>query len=164
MNINYIKGDATQPIGDGHKAIVHICNDLGAWGSGFVLALSKQWPEPEIEYRAWHRNGNNGWGPFRLGRIQSVQVELDTKVINMIAQNGIGTKNGPPIRYKYLEECLERVADMCLTLGDDNIKYSVHMPRIGCGLAGGTWDMIEPIIQRILIKSGIPVTVYDLEQ
>jgi len=25
---------------------------------------------------------------------------------------------------------------------DKNAK--VHMPRIGCGLAGGTWDKIEP--------------------
>jgi hypothetical protein len=35
------------------------------------------------------------------------------------------------------------------------------MPRIGCGLAGGTWDKIEPLIQSALIKKNIDVTVYD---
>jgi hypothetical protein len=38
-----------------------------------------------------------------------------------------------------------------------------HMPRIGCGLAGGKWEMIEPLIQRILRSENIEVFVYDLE-
>ena len=36
------------------------------------------------------------------------------------------------------------------------------MPRIGCGLAGGTWDKIEPLIQSNLSDKEIAVTVYDL--
>lgn len=28
--INYIKRDATAPIGKGLKVIVHVCNDIGA--------------------------------------------------------------------------------------------------------------------------------------
>lgn len=39
---------------------------------------------------------------------------------------------------------------------------SVHMPRIGCGLAGGTWEEIEPIIQRTSCAAEIDVFVYDL--
>ena len=39
--INYLKGDATQPHSQGTKIIVHVCNDLGGWGKGFVLAISK---------------------------------------------------------------------------------------------------------------------------
>jgi hypothetical protein len=38
---------------------------------------------------------------------------------------------------------------------------SVHMPRIGCGLAGGRWERIEPLITRRLSEHGIAVTVYD---
>jgi O-acetyl-ADP-ribose deacetylase (regulator of RNase III) len=47
--INYIKGDATAPISKGEKIICHICNDIGGWGKGFVLAISKRWKEPEEE-------------------------------------------------------------------------------------------------------------------
>ncbi len=43
IQINYVKGDATAPIGIGNKIIVHICNDIGRWGKGFVMALSKKW-------------------------------------------------------------------------------------------------------------------------
>src|SRR4029077_8760714 len=32
-----------------------VCNDAGGWGKGFVIAVSRRWPEPERRYRAWHR-------------------------------------------------------------------------------------------------------------
>lgn len=35
------------------------------------------------------------------------------------------------------------------------------MPRIGCGLAGGTWDKIEPSIVHELTAGGVETTVYD---
>ena len=35
------------------------------------------------------------------------------------------------------------------------------MPRIGCGLAGGSWETIEPIIARTLGAKGLKVVVYD---
>ncbi|GAA4206372.1 hypothetical protein GCM10022220_20020 [Actinocatenispora rupis] len=37
----------------------------------------------------------------------------------------------------------------------------MHLPRIGCGLAGGRWDRIEPLVAAELTDRGIPVTVYD---
>jgi hypothetical protein len=39
---------------------------------------------------------------------------------------------------------------------------SVHMPRIGCGLAGGEWGRVESIVRDTLCAEGIEVTVYDL--
>ena len=55
MSIMYQIGDATDPIGGGPRIIVHVCNDAGGWGKGFVIAVSRRWPEPERRYRAWHR-------------------------------------------------------------------------------------------------------------
>ena len=71
--IEYVRGDATAPQGKGVKLIAHVCNDLGGWGKGFVLAISRRWPEPEAAYRRWHRerSGND----FGLGAVQYVQVE-----------------------------------------------------------------------------------------
>ncbi|GAA2522382.1 hypothetical protein GCM10010423_14150 [Streptomyces levis] len=37
----------------------------------------------------------------------------------------------------------------------------MHMPRIGCGLAGGRWARVEPLVEERLVRQGIPVTVYD---
>ena len=76
----------------------------------------------------------------------------------MIGQQGIHTIFGvPPIHYAALKSCLTKVAKEALTS-----NASVHMPRIGCGLGGGKWKLVEPIIKEELIDRGIDVTVYDL--
>ncbi len=172
--ITYVKGDATAPLGDGPKIIAHICNDVGGWGAGFVVAISKRWPEPEEAYRAWAkgrfrpRPGCAIIGPqtFALGSVQFVSVAPQLAVANMIAQRGYGARGNaphktedddpaqPPIRYEALALCLSAVKQASLKLGS-----SIHMPRIGTGLAGGKWERIEPLIERVL--AGREVTVYD---
>lgn len=153
--LRFVRGDATSPQAKGPKVIAHVCNDMGGWGKGFVVAISRRWPQPERDYRDWHRHraGND----FGLGAVRLVDVQPGLWVANMIAQHGMRTGNaGPPIRYPAVERCLG-------TLGDRAIELSatVHMPRIGCGLAGGSWDKIEPLIEVALCQRGVPVTVYD---
>jgi O-acetyl-ADP-ribose deacetylase (regulator of RNase III) len=156
MIISYLKGDATAPVGEGPRIICHVCNDIGGWGKGFVLALSRRWPQPESEYRTWHKQGEAGG--FALGAIQIVHVEFDVAVANMIAQHGVRPSGGvPPIRYDALRQCLSALAHRAKDAG-----ASVHMPRIGCGLAGGTWPEVEGVIDKTLGAASIPVFVYDL--
>ncbi len=153
MKIEYVTGDATRPIASGNKIIAHVCNDRGGWGKGFVVAISRRWPEPEAAYRAWYA-GQQG---FSLGEVQFIQVEHDIWVANMLGQEGMGVRNGvPPIRYEAVKTCLGKVADKTVELA-----ASVHMPRIGCGLAGGDWSVIEPIIEDVLVQRGVPTKVYD---
>ncbi|MDG9708724.1 macro domain-containing protein [Streptomyces sp. DH10] len=153
--ITYVRGDATVPSVKGVKVIAHVCNDIGGWGKGFVLAISRRWPEPEAAYRAWHRGraGND----FGLGAAQFVQVERHVWVANMIGQRGTKTgSKGVPVRYEAIDRALEALAAKAGELG-----ATVHMPRIGCGLAGGKWSRVEPLIEERLVRRGIPVTVYD---
>jgi O-acetyl-ADP-ribose deacetylase (regulator of RNase III) len=157
--IHYLKGDATQPTVKGVKIIAHICNDIGAWGAGFVLALSKRWLQPELSYRRIRQADR------KLGIVQLVNVGADADgkvmyVANMIAQHGVRPEIEdnvpvPPIRYYALATCLQK-------LRDDAIQYeaTIHMPRIGCGLAGGDWTTVEKIINDSL--PDIDVYVYDL--
>ena len=154
MGIQYTKGDATKPAGTGNKIIVHICNDIGKWGKGFVMAISKRWPAPEQQYRQWYQSKQN----FAFGEVQFVQVEPDIWVANMIGQHKVtkDAKGVPPIRYDAVQECLNKVATYA-----KKINAAVHMPRIGCGLAGGTWDKIEPLIESALVSKGTSVAVYD---
>jgi hypothetical protein len=41
--ITYIKGDATCPQAKGVKIICPVCNDVGGWGNGFVLVITRRW-------------------------------------------------------------------------------------------------------------------------
>jgi len=155
--IKYIKGDATQPIGDGRKLLIHCCNTVGGWGSGFVVAISQKWKEPEVQYRKWSKGHVKGL-KFELGAVQFVKVEKDIVIGNMIGQEGIKSKdNVAPIRYPAIIKCLEKVKDAAL-----KNKASVHAPKFGSDRAGGNWDIIEGHINDILCANDIDVTIYEL--
>lgn len=157
MSIRYLKGDATNPQASGLKVIAHVCNDLGRWGKGFVMAVSKKWPETRREYVEWYKKGQEE--NFALGEVQYVILDRrqDIIVANMVGQRGIyaSRSQGPPIRYDALEKCLKNLGEFATSM-----KASVHMPKIGCGLAGGKWEKIEPLILKHL--EDIEVTVYEL--
>ena len=152
--IRYVEGDATDPIGAGEKVIVHVCNDIGKWGKGFVLAVSRRWKEPEREYKAAFASPS---AP-RLGDVQLVRVTDAITVANLVGQHGIVSRRGgtPPVRYDAIREGLRKVSSFARAR-----HASVHMPRIGCGLAGGDWAEVEPIIAETLADQNIEVTVYD---
>jgi O-acetyl-ADP-ribose deacetylase (regulator of RNase III) len=158
-DIIYRKGDATQPRGDGSKIIAHVCNDIGRWGKGFVVALSKRSPLPKQAFDSWYVDRQNN--DYKLGAVQFVQIEPDLWVANMIGQHKIKVKGDdgvPPVRYEAIDLALSKVGEKALEL-----NATVHMPRIGCGLAGGQWELIEPLIIQNLSANEIGVFVYDWE-
>jgi len=154
--VSYREGDATMPVAEGNKIIVHICNDAGKWGKGFVLAVSRRWKAPEQVYRAAFASEARP----SLGDVQFVAVDGEITVANLIGQAGVQGAKGkgarPPIRYDAVRRGLGAVAARARMM-----DASVHMPRIGCGLAGGRWEEIEPIIAEELAANGIPTFVYD---
>lgn len=159
--ITYLTGDATQPVKK-PALIMHVCNDVGGWGRGFVLALSKRWPEVEAGYRGLaHTTG------YDLARVQYVVAEHDQHkdplviVANMIAQHGTSAAMGPPIRYDALAACLKEIDDFASRFFRGRQEHlTIHAPRIGCGLAGGSWSVVEPLIEHYLKDR--EVYVYDL--
>lgn len=147
--IHYVKGNALEPIGEGLKVIIHCCNNIKKWGSGFVVEISKKWKAPENFYRQ-HQS-------MELGTCAFVPVEEDLIVCNMIGQRGIKHKNNPhPIEYPSLGLCLQEVNKFC----EEN-NATIHGPRFGADRAGGKWDLIELIIQANI--PNIPVTIYSLK-
>lgn len=151
MKINYLKGDATKPVVT-PAYIVHVVNTAKCWGAGFVIAVTRRFGKgPEATYRLWTRDED-----FRLGRIQIVPTIDNISVVNMLAQDGFPTNEKPcALNFKALTRCLK----MVYTIAEDT-EITVHMPRIGCGLAGGTWDQIEPIIAKTMT---VDTYVYDFE-
>lgn len=167
-----IIGDATKPVGNGHKLIIHCCNDEGKWGAGFVLALNKKWPQVKRNYQEWYQglsdyvspNGvlvlsdsSNGADAFHLGAIQVVDVAEDISVVNMIGQRSCGRDEygHPTIRYYAIDECLRKVVAVAYVRNS-----SIHMPYLmGCGLAGGDWDIMSMMINKRL--GNLDVTAYE---
>jgi len=171
--IVYLLGDATKPKASDEtdqRIIIHICNNIDRWGKGFVVALSKRWKEPEEIYHKMEKK----LGTISCCWVEDIGDDIDSAgyigIINMIAQHNIKSENNiKPIRYDALETCLKTIIDV--TLPDLKKKYneinvdvnfSFHLPRIGRGLAGGSWDKVSGLIEKYLCKNGHKVYVYDL--
>lgn len=155
-SINYIYGDATQPSTIGPFIISHVVNDKAQrWGGrGFAKSLKRKWPIIEKEYTHWSVTNPND---FVLGSIHKFNLNDKSEIISMVAQKGYGTSDIPRIRYNALKSCLQKVAQEALSK-----SASVHMPRIGCGQAGGSWNIVSELIEDELCALGIEVYVYDL--
>lgn len=164
--INYVVGDATKPQGRGVKIIAHVCNDKGGWGRGFVTALSQKSRIPEESYRRWFKDQVWECDSFGLGQIQVVSFgRTGVLVANMIAQHGIRHDAKAPVALDYpaLRECLDNLGKEAGHLATGDSVPSIHMPRIGCGLGGGRWELVEEAILESLVDVyGLDVTVYSL--
>jgi hypothetical protein len=180
-------GDATKPSilrASSQMVIVpHICNDIGKWGSGFVIALDRAFgPLCGNLYRFWHREGE--WSQdmardamanayvltvdktFELGKTLFVDTERDNPriiIANMIAQHDIvpAADGTPPIRYEALEACMKFVAVAAKVAPN---LTEIHAPKFGSLRAGGDWDRIEKMIHELWVEKGLIVAVYEFEE
>jgi O-acetyl-ADP-ribose deacetylase (regulator of RNase III) len=153
MTIKYLKGDVLKAalLKNEKVVIPHICNNMGGWGAGFVVAISNIWPGPEKSYREWSRDPDS----FRLGNLELVQVTPNIRICNMIAQDNFPTSyRRIAVDYQALETCLQKLAK---ALPEDVL---IMMPRIGCGIGGGNWEEVERIINKTL--DNFQVEVYTL--
>lgn len=148
--------------------VAHVCNNIGAWGAGFTRSINDDiGPRPEMMYRVWaerclrsgsdttHTSGEFTPLTFGLGQVQIVRVNAVVFVANMVAQNGLRSATNPvPLQYAELETCLWVLGFLTgLLAGEDGV--TVQMPRIGCGLAGGEWARVEPLILKHLCHDDV---------
>lgn len=166
--IRYVVGDATDPTEDLHtrQVVAHIINDGGYWNRGFARAIADRYPKVKHAHNLWRL----GWWqgsrvPPSLGHIQFVQVGPFRHVANMVAQRGLyhGSFNPEPLDYMALEQCLQRLKQWCENITTGSIGPTVHMPKIGSGLARGDWNRVEQMITSQLSHFDIQVTVYTTE-
>lgn len=132
MKLIHRLGSALEPAGTDDFVIAHIVNDRGAWGAGFVIPLGQKFPLA----KEWYLKGG-----LKLGEVQFVPVTLAGRagwIANMCAQT-LGSDR--PLYYHKLIDCLEHLQNH-----SHDVNARIHMPRIGCGLAGGRWQIIANLL------------------
>ena len=156
VRIQYVYGDALDPRGTGVRLICHLVPDRSyIWGgSGFAANVRRKFPKVQQEFRNWAQSGGH---KLKLGNVHFALAANSVWIASMIAQHGYGASETPRIRYEALERCLEQVAAKALTE-----RASIHLPRIGTGAAGGSWELIEELVADKLPGPRTTVTVYDL--
>lgn len=150
--ITYEVGDATIPFNGEKTLIIHVVNNIGAWGSGFVVPLGERYPEAKEVYT--NRVGNMALGTVDLIPIKGVLVT----VANMCAQNGIkGPGNPHPLKYGPLAKCLD---DTCYYAARSGFK--ILAPKFGADRGGGDWSKIEVLFDEALDAYGVEAVVRTL--
>lgn len=157
--ITYITGDASLPetkndIRKRHY-IVHVCNNISMFGSGFAKALNDRSLLPKQNFLEHSKRYTEAQ---LLGNVCFSDYIHKIKVVNMIAQNGVRSQTNPtPIKYDALEECMNYVEEVLIPQ-----NTIIHGPKFGSGLAGGDWNIIEQMINNIWKE--FDVRIYELEK
>jgi O-acetyl-ADP-ribose deacetylase (regulator of RNase III) len=144
--------------------IVHSVNCIGAVG-GLAGAIGRKWPVNAGEYRSHVRSQN--YPVMLLGSVFEVNVAHNVIVANLFGQYNIGTSK-QQTEYSALIAGFKSIAntffagdeketlhfgpfgleDVPVTLTDIYIPY-----KIGCGLGGADWSLVEEIINKTFEKS-----------
>jgi len=155
LPIRLFHGNVLEPRNGGKKIICQLVNDKAVkWGGGVARKIAKQFPDAEQAYteqvmRIPQRD--------RLGCAIFSKASEDLTIASLIGQEGFGPSLFPRIRYAALQTCLEQVSERAVAMG-----ASVHMPKIGTGSAGGDWSTVEEILDDVMVRAGLFVTVYDI--
>ena len=138
----------------GHSVVVHVCNDVGKFGAGFAGSVARRWKAAHDAYFKWHRQGKASG--FRAGAVQMVFLGPYLEVSNMISMQAVmGESRDSPLCYVALAEALDELGRHAASKG-----ATVHMPRIGSGLAGGDWGRIDRLILAMMVKHEVNVFMY----
>lgn len=152
--ISILNGNILEPRNGGQKIICQLVNDKAVtWGGGVARKMAGRFPDAEEQFkeRIFHLSRSE-----RLGRVIFSKASDEITVASLIAQEGYGPSLFPRIRYTALKHCLEVVTQRA-----KEIDASIHMPRIGTGSAGGDWGTVEEMLDDIMVRAGVFVTVYD---
>lgn len=178
-SIKYLSGDATIPFETDSAATVicHCCNAFGGWGRGFVVPLGMRFPKAKndyVEFCTPYQESNDKRNEL-MGKVCLSKVGNKVFVANIIGQyfysknqRGIKDQVGVdsrflPIDGRFVSYDSIRMGFRELVFLMNGIDFIVQMPKMGCGLAGGNWEIIEEIIVEELCVNNIQVNVYELE-
>jgi O-acetyl-ADP-ribose deacetylase (regulator of RNase III) len=145
--VKIVKGDLFQADVD---IIAHGTNCKNGFGSGVAGQMAKVHPRAKQEYHA--KFFSEGW---KLGDVQFVFSGNKT-IANCATQNEYFPRDKVHADYYSIRVCMEKVKLFAQT-GD----WSIGMPKIGCGLAGGDWSIVKGILDEVF--TDYDITVFSLD-
>ena len=122
--------------------IAHGVNCQNVMGAGIAKAIYTKYPEVKSSY---HKFENK-----KLGSIDRVKTHKGNVVFNLFTQEFYGRDGKLYVSYKAIEDCFTRLIYR---------TNAIAIPKIGCGLAGGDWDKVKSIIDKVT-GSDLDVYVY----
>lgn len=140
------------------EIIAHQTNCKGVMGAGVALAIRNRYPEIMPEYT----NACKVLGSNVLGTCQILRTNDGRYIANLFGQNGFGYGgfgHGRNTDYRALKVALTSLVRH-LTI---NGISAVAMPyKLGCGLAGGDWEVVSKLLINAFAKKNIRLELWKL--
>lgn len=136
MTIITKRGDLLQAKG----VIVHGCNCQRVMGSGVAAQIRKKWPKAYEVYRRMD---------MELGLVSFAVVEYGVIVANALTQEFYGRDGKVYVDYLAVRQAFATINIVACNEGETVVNF----PLIGCGRAGGDWNVVSKIIDQELDDS-----------
>jgi len=132
-----IKGDLIKLADRGEfSVIVHGCNCFNTMGAGIALSLKKKWPAVYAADNMTREGDKAKLGKFSSALIKTVSGD-NLLVINAYTQ--FSFSRNKDVDYEAIATVFKEISHM---YG----HQAIGIPAIGCGLAGGDWNIVEKLI------------------
>ncbi|KAH3882424.1 hypothetical protein DPMN_006363 [Dreissena polymorpha] len=157
-DILYVSGDVTQPKPTNchNNIIVHCADDSGGWGKGGIFtAISSRSTIPEEQYELAGQMKDLALGDCHVISLDKEGSSAEHSwVALIIAQHRDKHGRLSGIKLPALREGLEKVHRKA-----QELKASVHLPRIGHDTPAFNWYGTEKLIKKHLASKGIPTYI-----
>ena len=147
--------------------ITHGCNCFCTMGAGLAPQMSKHFNANSFLLEQKEFRGDiNKLGNIDFKRMIVLEngtgvvsyspnfKGVDLTVVNSYTQyNVASTDNSTPLDYQALQLCLKKI----------NKTFSglkIGLPQIGCGLAGGDWEIVKSLIIKELVDCRVTVVIF----
>lgn len=151
--MNIIKGDLVKLFSMGtFDVIIHGCNCLNTMGAGIAKQIKERYPEAYQADLRTIKGDKTKLGTFTFAG--HLKESKNNFIINAYTQYDY--RGYKPVDYRAIESVFIKLNDWYV-LKDKRIG----IPKIGAGLAGGDWDVIKEIIDRVTPNLDITLVEWD---
>ena len=131
--------------------IVHQVNCKGVMGAGLAKQIREEYPIVYEQYKEFCKKDD------LLGKVQFVPIAYKKYVCNLFGQLSYG-RNSLQTDYEAFEKAICEIKDIA-----SEHDFSIAIPYgIGCGLAGGDWNVIYGILCKQFEYSKVYCYIYSL--
>ena len=137
--------------------ICHQVNCQNVMGAGLAKAIYEQFPIVKKEY---HKSFKNFSKSDIFGKYFLVELSSELFVANIYSQFKYGNSNKTGIIYTDIKTLIYAIKN----IGEKYYKYNIYIPeKIGCGLAGGNWELVKNEIKNLKLSNLYFLNTYTFE-
>jgi len=125
--------------------IMHQVNCQDIMGAGVAKALYTKYPQVKEKFHQLATQPDYNTPDKRVGLVQPVRISDQLVVLNSFSQLYYGRKKG--VVYTDHQSLLTNLSKLDAYAKKHNLPAYVPA-RIGCGLAGGDWSIVEQHIKQ----------------